>query len=147
MLRPKCRHGNVVCSQCIVADDAAKRAWEQLGNIAAHTDWAERINAFVTIRLSDGHCDGVLYESKQAAVKHCKGNENFYAFFAFRTAPNGFASPRDAAVYLAYHRLAYDNGWRLPDPDDRSGGPDMILPTTKEQLSDQLARLMRAAVN
>jgi hypothetical protein len=147
VLKAKCRHGNVLCSQCIVADDAAKRAWEQVKNIAVHNDWETRVNSVITIRLSDGHCDGVLYDSKQAAVKHCKGNEQWYAFFSFRNAPNGFASPRDAAVFLAYHRLAYDNGFRLPDPDDAHGGPDMIMPTPEEHVMDQLGRLMRAAVN
>jgi len=137
----------VLCSRCIVAGDAAMRAFEQLRNIAVHTDWETRVNSIVTIRLRDGHCDGVLYETKQAAVKHCGGNEQWYAFFSFRSAPNGFASPRDAAVYLEYHRQAYDNGWRLPDPDARDGGPDMIMPAPQEHVTDQLARLMRAAVN
>lgn len=137
----------MLCSQCIVADDAAKRAWEQVGNIVHHTEWAERINSVITIRLSDGHCDGTLYATKADAVKHAKGNEQWFAYFSFRNAPNGFASPRDAAVYLAYHRLAYDAGFRLPDPDDRHGGPDMIMPTPQEHVNDQLVRLMRAAVN
>ena len=147
MLRPKCKHGNVLCSRCMVADDAARRAFDQLKNIAVHRSWEERVNAIVTIRLRDGECDGVLYESKQAAVRHCHGDEQWYAFFAFRNAPNGFASPRDAAVYLEYHRQAYDRGWRLPDPDDERGGPDMIMPTPAELVSEQLTRLMRAAVN
>lgn len=146
-MRAKCKHGNVLCSTCLVADDAAKRAWEQVKNIAHHTTWEERVNSIVTIRLSDGHCDGVLYESKREAVRHCHGNEQWFAFFAFRSAPNGFASPRDAGVFLEYHRQAYDNGWRLPDPDDSRGGPDMIMPTPQEHVFDQLARLMRAAVN
>ena len=137
----KCRHGNVICSRCIVADDVAKRAYEQLKNIAVHNDWDTRINSVVTIRLSDGHCDGVLYDSKQAAVKHCSGNEQWYAFFSFRNAPNGFDSPRDAAIFLAYHRAAYDNGFRLPDPDDSRGGPDLIMPTPKEQVMLQLQQM------
>lgn len=147
MRRPKCKHGNVLCSQCIVADDAAKRAWEQLKNIAVHTDWETRMHSIVTIRLSDGHCDGTLYESKREAVKHAGNNEHYFAYFSFRSSPNGFASPRDAAVFLEYHRQAYDNGWRLPDPDAKDGGPDMIMPTPQEDVFAQLARLMRAAVN
>lgn len=144
-LKAKCRHGNEICSTCIVADDAARRAWEQLANIAAHTTWDERINSIVTIRLADGHCDGVLYASKKDAVKHANGNEHYFAYFSFRGAPNGFASPRDAAVYLAYHRAAYDRGFRLPDPDDARGGPDLIVPDMKEHVMDQLARLMGGA--
>ncbi len=147
MLSAKCRHGRQICSDCIVADDAAKRAWEQVGNIAHHTEWAERVNSFVTIRLSDGYCDGVLYESKQAAVKHTGGSEHWFAYFSFRNAPHGFASPKDAAIFLAWHRMAYDNGARLPDPDDPHGGPDLIMPDQVEHLQNQLTRAMRSAVN
>jgi len=144
---PRCgAHGNIVCSVCIVADDAAKRCWEQVKNVAHHTTWDERVNAFLAIKLADGSTDGTLYETKQAAVRHVP-DERWYAFFAFRTAPNGFASPKEAAVFLAYHRMVYDQGGRLPDPDDRTGGPDMIMPDREEQLFDQLARLMRSAVN
>ena len=145
MIRAKCRHGNEICSQCIVADDAAKRAWEQVKNIAVHVPWDQRMHSIITIRLSDGHCDGVLYESKRDAVKHAGNNEHFYAYFSFRNAPNGFASPRDAAIFLAWHRAAYDRGYRLPDPDARTGGPDLIMPTPMEHVGNQLARLMRSA--
>ena len=147
MPRAKCRHGREICSECIVADDAAKRAWEQVKNIAVHTDWATRINSFVTIRLRDGYCDGTLYETKRDAVRHCGGNEQWFAFFSFRSAPDGFASPKDAAIFLAWHRLAYDRGFRLPDPDDKRGGPDLIMPDMREHLGDQIRRLMRASVN
>lgn len=148
MLTPKCtRHGNIVCSMCIVADDAARRCWEQVKNVAHHTDWETRINSYLAIKLADGSTDGVLYATKRDAVRHCHGNEQWFAFFSFRDAPGGFASPRDAAVFLAYHRMVYDQGGRLPDPDDRRGGPDMIMPITEEHLFDQLGRLMRGAVN
>jgi hypothetical protein len=147
VLSPKCRHGRKLCSDCIVADDAAKRAWEQVGNVAAHTEWSERISSFVTIRLSDGYCDGTLYATKRDAVRHCHGNEVWFAFFSFRDAPNGFESPKHAAIFLAWHRMAYDNGARLPDPDDMHGGPDLIMPDAVEHLNNQLARLMREAVN
>jgi len=145
MLKAKCKHGNELCSICLVADDAAKRAWEQVKNIAASTEWGERVNSFLTIRLSDGYCDGTLYENKKDAVKHCGGNEQWYAFFSFRNAPNGFASPKEAGIFLAYHRAAYDRGFRLPDPDDQFGGPDLIVPDMNEHLFDQLGRLMRSS--
>lgn len=145
---PKCgRHGNIVCSECIVADDVAKRCWEQVKNVAHSYGWDERIRGYLAIKLQDGSTDGVLYETKQDAVKHCRGDEQWFAFFSFRTAPNGFASPKDAAVFLAYHRMVYDQGGRLPDPDDARGGPDMIMPMNDEHLMDQLGRLMRSAVN
>lgn len=144
--RPRCKnHGRELCSDCIVADDVAKRAWEQVKNVAHHTTWEERVGSFLAIRLSDGSTDGTLYDSKQAAVRHVP-DERWYAFFAFRTAPAGFASPKEAAIFLAYHRAAYDRGFRLPDPDSPAGGPDLIMPTPEEHVLDQLARLMRSAV-
>lgn len=145
---PKCgKHGNIVCSECIVADDVAKRCWEQVKNVAHSHGWDERIGGYLAIKLADGSTDGTLYDTKADAVKHCKGNEQWFAFFSFRTAPNGFASPKDAAVFLAYHRMVYDQGGRLPDPDDARGGPDMIMPMNDEHLMDQLSRLMKGAVN
>lgn len=147
MLKAKCVHGRELCSECIVADDIARRCWEQVRNVAAHTEWAERVNSIITIKLSDGSTDGVLYESKRDAVRHCKGNEQWFAFFSFRSAPNGFASPKDASIFLAWHRMAYERGFRLPDPDAADGGPDLIMPDMTEHLNDQLTRLMRAAIN
>jgi hypothetical protein len=147
MRKPRCIHDRELCSECITADDIARRCWEQVRNVALHNDWETKVNSFITIKLSDGSTDGVLYESKKDAVRHCKGNEQWFAFFSFRGAPNGFASPKDAAIYLAWHRMAYDNGARLPDPDDLTGGPDLIMPDMNEHLQNQLTRLMRAAVN
>ncbi len=104
------------------------------------------INSFITIRLSDGHCDVPLDDSKQAPVRGCKGNEIYYAFFSFRSAPHGFAGPKDAAIFRALHRMAYDNGARLPDPDDPHGGPDLIMPDQNEHRQNQLTRMMRQGV-
>lgn len=146
MLRPRCsNHGRELCSDCIIADDVAKRCWEQVKNVAHSHDWETRIGSFLAIRLSDGSCDGTLYESKQAAVRHVP-DERWYAFFSFRGAPNGFASPKDAAIFLAFHRAAYDRGFRLPDPDAKDGGPDLIMPMNEEHVMDQLARLLKSAV-
>ena len=147
MRKPVCVHGRELCSECTIADDTARRCWEQVKNVALHHTWEERINSVITIKLSDGTTDGVLYATKQDAVRHCKGNEQWFAFYSFRGAPNGFASPKDAAIYLAWHRMAYDRGFRLPDPDALDGGPDLIMPDMTEHLQDQLTRLMRSAVN
>lgn len=139
--RAKCRHGNLLCSTCIVADDAAWRAFNEVRNVVAHTDYDTRVHSFITIRLSDGEVNGTLYDSKKAAVRHCRGSEQHYAFLSFRNEPDGFATPKDAAVFLAWHRMAYDAGMRLPDPDDAAGGPDLIMPDMREHLANQMRRL------
>src|SRR5437762_517876 len=98
----------------------------------------------MAIRLSDGGSDGKLYDTKREAVKH-QLHEQLCAYYSFRNSPNGFSfGPRglqEAAVFLAWHRMAYDNGFRLPDPDDRNGGPDLVMPDMTEHLFDQMRRL------
>lgn len=109
------------------------------------TTYEERMAyQFVAIRLSDGGTDGRCYESKREAVRH-QVHEMQCAYLSFRRAPEGFASPRDAAVFLAYNRMAYDAGFRLPDPDAKDGGPDLIMPITGEQLQNQVNRLANDA--
>lgn len=142
MADPRCRHGREICSECIVADDAAKRAYDVVRGLATAWDWDTRVrqSPFVALRLSDGGSDGVLYDSKRDAVRH-QLHETTCAYFCFRGAPNGFASYLDAAIYLAWNRAAYDSGFRLPDPDDVHGGPDLIMPDMGEHLFNQLGRL------
>jgi len=138
----RCGHGRAICAQCVLVDDAAKRAYDQVRLRAVFTDWGTRMNSpYMAIRLSDGDSDGVMYESKLTAVRH-QLHERQCAYFSFRHAPDGFASPRDAAVFLAFHRAAYDNGFRLPDPDDTHGGPDLVMPDMNEHLYNQLERLI-----
>lgn len=132
-----------MCSECVVVDDAAKRAYDIIRGLVTFTEYDHRVrqSPWVAIRLSDGGSDGVMYDTKREAVRH-QLHESTCAYFCFRTAPNGFSSKKDAAVFLAYHRAAYDAGFRLPDPDDPSGGSDLIIPTTQEHVYGQIARLI-----
>jgi hypothetical protein len=141
--RPRCPHGREICWEHVLVDDAAKRAFDAVRLLTVFTDWDTRIrqSPYVAIRLIDGGSDGVMYDSKQAAVRH-QLHEMSCAYFSFRTSPNGFSSPRDAAVFLLWHRVAYDNGFRLPDPDDRHGGQDLVMPDMREHLTNQLMRLI-----
>ena len=132
-----CRHGRGLCSECQHVTDAAKRAFDIVGSYVAFVDYSERIGAWVAVRLADGGSDGNLYRSKREAVRH-QADEFLCAYFSYRGAPNGFASPKEAATWLEYNRRAYDAGFRTPDPDAASGGPDLIMPTAKEQVALQL---------
>jgi hypothetical protein len=132
----------VICSECIVVDDAAKRAFDIVSGLTLFNSYETRMGSpYVAIRLSDGGSDQVLYDTKRDAVRH-QLHETLCAYFSFRNSLNGFGSYRDAAIFLAWHRAAYDQGWRLPDPDDTHGGPDMVLPTADEHVFNQLARLI-----
>jgi hypothetical protein len=122
--------------------DAAKRARDIIAGYVAFVDYSERVRSWVAIRLSDGGSDGALYDSKRAAVRH-QADEFLCAYFSYRGSPNGFASAKDAAIWLEYHRQAYDAGFRTPDPDAADGGPELIMPTPNEQMKLQLAQLRR----
>lgn len=118
--------------------DAARRAYDMVNGLVHFTTWEHRIRCWVVIKLSDGSSDGILYESRRDAVRH-QLDERTCAYFSFRNSPNGFSSQTDAQLYLDYHRMAYDQGFRLPDPDASCGGPELIMPTTREQLMLQRA--------
>ena len=138
-----CAHGRKLCSECCHVTDAAKRAYDIVRGYTAFVQYEELVRSWVAIRLSDGSSDGTLYGSKQDAVRHQGAGEMTCAYFNYRSAPNGFATIKEAAVWLEYHRQAYDSGFRLPDPDDPGGGPELIMPTPKEVLMPQLRELIQ----
>jgi hypothetical protein len=133
----------VLCWECVPVDDSAKRAYDLVAMKAVFTDYSTRTrqSPYMAIRLSDGGSDCVLYDTRREAVRH-QLHETTCAYFSFRNSPNGFRTARDAAAFLAWHRAAYDQGHRLPDPDDTHGGPELIMPTPTEHVYDQLARLI-----
>lgn len=133
-------HGRKVCSECMHVTDAAKRAFDIVRSYATFVDFSERVRSWVAIRLEDGGSDGTLYPSKIEAIRH-QLHEQQCAYFSYRGAPEGFQNAKDAAIWLEYHRQMYAAGLRLVDPDDAHGGPDLIMPTAKEQLLDQFFRL------
>ena len=127
MTEKRCRHNLVICSQCVRITDAAKRMSDMInGCITFYGAWEIR-NKWMAFALQDGRSDGVLYDTKQAAVKHVS-NENYYAFFCFRGALGG-SNPKDCQLFLDINRHAYEHGNRLADPDDRTGGGDLIVST------------------
>ncbi len=141
MSNDKCTHGRVLCSECVVVTDAAKRAYDIAKSYVVFTPRDELINSWIAFRLADGGYDGTLYGSKRDAVRH-QVSEYLCAYFCYRNAPAGFASPKDAQIYLNINRAYYDNGLRLPDPDAPDGGPDMIIPLTSEGMDSQLRQLI-----
>jgi hypothetical protein len=140
-----CEHGRKICSECIFVTDAGKRAYDIARSYCAYIGYDERVRSWVAFRLEDGGSDGTLYPSKVDAIRH-QTYEQQCGYFSYRGSPNGFASAKDAAIWLEYHRQLYSAGGRLVDPDDAHGGPDIIMPTAKEQLMDQL-RSMLPGVN
>lgn len=122
--------------------DAAKRVSDIVNNLGTHKTFEELVNGWIALRLSDGTWDGVLYDSRHAAVSH-QSNEFLCAYLSTRSAQSGM-TVRDAHTFLAFHRAAYDAGFRLPDPDHSNGGKELIVPATKQDVRSQVRRLVIA---
>jgi hypothetical protein len=101
--------------------DAAKRC----SDIVQQAVTDGHAGMWIAIRLSDGGTDGVIYASRQAAIAY-QLHETLCAYI--RIPPDGMP-PEHAERYLAFHRMAYDKGFRLTDPDDRR---ELIVPHTME---------------
>ena len=92
---------------------------------------------WVAVRLRDGRSDGVLYDTKRDAVRH-QSDEKLSAYVCI--PPNGM-TPCRAESFLSTMRRLYDAGWRLTDPDDRNGGPDLIPRTAAEDQARQMTAI------
>ena len=105
--------------------EAGRRASDTVNQyIAFYSVWDIR-NKWLAFRLADGSYDGALYDTKRDAVRH-QPDEKLCAYFCFRNCLTG-TKPKDMAIYLAFNREAYDNGMRMPDPDDVNGGRDVLI--------------------
>lgn len=126
-----CVHDRKVCYDCAQVSDEAKRCYDIVNSYVAFMPPDQLKRSWVAIRLSDGGHDGNLYQSKRDAVRK-QSNEFQCAYFSYRNSPGGFANKKEAQVFLDFNRLAYDAGFRLADPDDRSGGKELIMPVANE---------------
>ena len=113
-------------------EDAAKRLSDEYNTHRVAAPY-ESIGKWIAVRLSDGNCDHVLYDSKRDAIRHQHHNEQYYHFQPIRPSTMDVCS---AAVMIKTARSLYDKGFRLPDPDDIKGGKDLI---TRASAEDQIA--------
>jgi hypothetical protein len=120
----KCRHGQAICPQCIMITDAAKRMAAIINGLVAFTPVWELRTRWIAVRLQDGGTDGNLYDSRQDAIDH-QIDERFCAYVAMATMITG-AKDLDCAIYLEFHRQAYDANMRLHEPE----APQLIMPTS-----------------
>jgi len=120
--------------------DAAKRASDIVNSYRSFVPWEELQNKWLAIRLSDGGYDGNLYDSKRDAVR-CQLDEFLCAYVCYRNLVGG-STPKEMEIFLKWNRDAYNAGFRLPDPDEPSGGPDVLMTTAQH---DYLAEQQRIA--
>jgi len=123
--------------------DAAHRLSDIMRGVATDYTPEELFHGWLAIRLSDGNYDGTLYDNRAAAVQH-QSNPYHYAYVSTRHAVTGM-SPQDAHAFLTYNRMAYNAGFRLPDPDHHNGGKDLIMPAPREHVGLQIRRLVIAS--
>ena len=119
----RCRHGQTICPQCIQISDAAKRMSGIINGLVTFTPAWDLRTKWLAIRLHDGGYDGVLYDSRDDAIRH-QHDERFCAYVCMGTMISG-AKPLDCVIYLEFHRQAYDANMRLHEPE----APQIIIPT------------------
>lgn len=106
---------------------AAKRVSHQYNLhsfVGAHSQWA-------AFRLSDGTSDGVAYPTQASAISH---QSALHGHLVVKIMPCGL-SPEDAERLLAFHRNAYDRGYR-----ESVDQPSFILPSTQQDMSYWIER-------
>lgn len=94
----------------------------------------DNVGHWIACRLSDGSSDQVLYVTRREAVIHQHHNEQLYAFVQIR--PHSM-SICEAASFLRFARMAYDAGFRMTDPQHRTGGRQIIPRLTREDQARQ----------
>jgi hypothetical protein len=119
--------------------DAAKRISDATILAWTATGWDGYVGHWMTFTLDAGITDHVLYPRKIDAVRHVSDEfRNIY----LKMQPGGF--PLCAAeVMLNFHRQAYENGFRLVDPDAQDGGPDIIPRIGTNEIHQQISALVR----
>jgi hypothetical protein len=109
--------------------DAAKRASDAVNLHLAALGFGA-FKKWVAVRLLDGSSDGVLYDTRREAVRH-QLDEKLCAYLCL---PPTQLTPCSAEAFLKFTRDAYRSGFRLTDPDHRTGGPELVKRlTTRDQ--------------
>lgn len=109
--------------------DAGRRGADAINEHIRMQGWWEIRHRWIAIRLADGTSDGVLYDTKRDAVRH-QSNEFLCAYLCYKGLAQG-AKDKDCAILIKFHRDMYKAGFRMPDRDDRFGGPDAVMSTQR----------------
>jgi hypothetical protein len=108
--------------------DAARRcSWNV--TIALLADKERAVNSWLAIRLSDGDCNGTLYDKKEDAVRD---HMNLMFPYCYVKIPADGMGAREAEVFLKFNRDLFDNGMRMSDPE--LGEREVIMPSRLELL-------------
>lgn len=124
----RCKHGRVLCRECCIVTDAARRMADAIGLAIIAEPVEVTAHGWMAFALEDGSTDRVVYPSKAVAIAH-QENEFRYAYICLNKCM-GAPPARDMQMWLDLHRHAYKNGGRLADPDEQ----EIMMPIGREQL-------------
>ena len=130
------------CPHAFGHEDAARRMADEVNRHYQAHGW-EAVGKFCAIRLQDGSSDRVMYDRKQDAVRH-QSNEFQCLYVKLIPWAMGIC---EAQTLLNFHRKAYDAGFRLADPDAKSGGRDLIVRGRSPQKKAQLFAAFNARID
>ena len=102
--------------------DEARRMADNINIHYQSIGW-EAVGKWAAIRLADGTSDCTLYDTRRDAVRH-QTHEQLCLYV--KIVPMAM-SPKEAQTLLDFHRKAYDAGFRLVDPDHKTGGRELIV--------------------
>jgi hypothetical protein len=131
---PFCRHhpqGHSDAAKRV--SDATSLAWVAYG-------WEGYVGHWMAFSLQSGISDQILYPTKRAAVVHV---DNEFRYMYVKMHPNGMM-PCEAEIMLKFTRSAHGAGFRLADPDAKSGGPDLIPRIGFSEILSQIRALRKA---
>lgn len=95
-----------------------------VNGLVTFNDWDTLRHTWIAVRLSDGGFDGNLYATREEAINH-QLHETTCAYQWMGNMIQG-AKPLDCAIFLEFHRQAYDAGMRLHEPE----APQLVVPTS-----------------
>lgn len=120
--------------------DPAKRCADNI-NLHWHAIGYDSVGKWVAIKLIDGSSDGVLYDRKQEAVRH-QSDEKQYCYV--RLIGSIQMTECEAELFLDINRRLYDAGFRMTDPDSKTGGKQVLLSARQESRIAVLSTLQEA---
>jgi hypothetical protein len=116
--------------EMLTYSDAAKRIADAM---TLHSVHGGKTGSWLAFSLSDGYSDGVLYDSRNAAVDH-QLHESLCLYV--QLVPGGM-QPREAEELLKAYRHIYDAGFRVHGPEDHTPA----IPIRNEAVVNMLRNL------
>lgn len=86
--------------------------WE-VGTEGGFDKHGSAVGRWIACKLSDGSSDGVLYETRNDAIKH----QLHELQCCYIKIPFDGMSEKDAWHFLKIHRQVYDAGFKMTDPE------------------------------